>query len=291
MGFVIDVVLPLALAFIMFAIGLALVADDFRRVLRQPKDFLVGMLSQMVLLPLVAFLLASAFALDPVLAVGVMIIAAAPGGVTSNLLTLFAQGDAALSVSMTAVTSLLSALSVPFVVVLAHRHFMGGGGPGDISIAGTAVALFVIVTLPVLAGVLVRSRAPAFAGRIEPAARRLSGVLFVLVVLGAIVDQRANIVAYFAQAGAVTLALNLTMMALAYWGARLLGLQRPQRIAISLECGLQNGTLAIAVAATLFHDVAFAIPAAIYSLIMFATSLAFVFAVTRAPATGARVAR
>lgn len=291
MGFVIDVVLPSALAFIMFAIGLALVAEDFRRILRRPKDMLIGTLSQMVLLPSVAFLLASVFVLDPVLAVGVMIIAAAPGGVTSNLLTLFARGDAALSVSMTAATSLLSALSVPFIVVLSYRHFMGASAPSEVSIAGTALTLFAIVTLPVLAGLTVRMRAPAFAARIEPTTRRVSAVLFALVVLGAVVDQRDNIVDYFARAGAVTLALNVTMMALAFWGARLFGLRRAQRIAISLECGLQNGTLAIAVGATLFHDIAFAIPAAIYSLIMFATSLLFVAAVTRMPATSVREAR
>jgi bile acid:Na+ symporter, BASS family len=176
-------------------------------------------------------------------------------------------------------------------VVLSYRHFIGGDAPGDLSIAGTAVTLFLIVTVPVLAGLLVRARAPVFARRLEPTARRVSGVLFVLVMIGAIVDQRHNIVGYFAQAGAITLALNLSMMALAFYGARLLGLARPQRIAVSLECGLQNGALAIAVAATLFHDVAFAIPAAIYSLIMFATSLLFVFAVTRGPLASAGVAR
>lgn len=288
MGFVIDVVLPLALAFIMFAIGLALVADDFRRILQQPRDFVIGGLSQLALLPLVAFVLATAFAVDPVLAVGLMIVAAAPGGVTSNLLTLFARGDAALSVSLTAATSLLSALTVPIIVVLSYRHFMGAAAPGDISIAGTSLTLFLIVTVPVLAGLTVRARAPGFAQRFEATARRISAVLFVLVMIGAVWDQRHNVLGYFAQAGAITLALNVTMMVLAFWGARALGLARPQRIAISLECGLQNGALAIAVAATLFRDVAFAIPAAIYSLIMFATALLFVFAVTRAAPVPAR---
>lgn len=280
MGIITDIVLPVSLAFIMFSIGLTLTIGDFRRVVTQPRDFLIGAVSQILILPLVAFALVTAWRVDPVLAVGVMIIAAAPGGVTSNLLTLFARGDVALSVSLTAITSLLSVVTVPLIVVTAHQHFVGEVA-GELTVAGAVLRIFVIVTVPVLAGLAVRHTMPAFALRFEPLARRISAVLFVLVMVGAIYAERANIATYFAQAGAITLTLNIAMMAIAFYGAAWLGMRRPQRIAIALECGLQNGTLAIAVAATLFHETLYAIPAAIYSLMMFGTALVFVFLVTR----------
>ncbi len=275
MGIVTDVILPLALAFIMFALGLGLTLDDFARVARQPKDFLVGALSQIVLLPLVGFALVSLWSLPPELALGVMIIAAAPGGVTSNILTAFARGDVALSISLTAVISLLSVVTIPLVVVLAYGHLIGGDA-GDVSVTGTAISVFVIVTVPVLLGLVVRRYAEAFAIKFEPAARQISALLFVLVLAGAIFQERANIVTYFAQAGLVTLVLNVVMMALAYGLARIFASGYRQRIAISIECGLQNGTLAIAVAALLFGGGLAAVPAATYSLIMFATALIFI---------------
>jgi bile acid:Na+ symporter, BASS family len=281
MGVVTDVVLPLALAFIMFALGLGLVTNDFYHIVRRPKDFLVGAFSQMVLLPAVAFLLVMVWPLSPELAVGVMIIAAAPGGVTSNLITAFARGDVALSISLTAVTSLLSFVTIPFVVAFAHQQLVGGG-TGDVSILGTAVSVFLIVAVPVLLGMAVRRFAGAFALRFEPMARRVSIILFVLVLLGAILQERENIVAYFAEAGLVTLVLNVVMMALAFCLATLLGSGPRQRIAICIECGLQNGTLAITVATLLFGGGAYVIPAATYSLIMFVTALIFVALVRRA---------
>jgi bile acid:Na+ symporter, BASS family len=281
MGVITDVVLPLALAFIMFALGLGLVADDFYRVfIRRPKDFLVGAFSQMVLLPAVAFLLVMVWPLSPELAVGVMIIAAAPGGVTSNLVTAFARGDVALSISLTAVTSLLSVVTIPLVVAFAHQQIVGGD-TGEISILGTAISVFLVVTVPVLLGMVVRHFAAAFALRFEPTARRISTILFVLVLAAAILQERENIVAYFAEAGLVTLVLNVAMMTLAFGLATLLGSAAPQRIAICIECGLQNGTLAITVATLLFGGGAYVIPAATYSLIMFVTALIFVALVRR----------
>ncbi len=281
MGFVVEVVLPLALAFIMFSLGLGLTLADFARVARRPRDFLVGALSQILLLPLVAFALVSLWPLHPELALGVMIIAAAPGGVTSNLLTAFARGDVALSISLTAVTSLLSVVTIPLVVVLAYRRILGEAAAPEISVAGTALSVFLLVAVPVIAGLLLRTLAPGAARRVEPAARRVSAGLFVLVLAGAIYAERGNIVDYFAQAGLVTLALNLAMMALAWGLARAFASGPPQRVAISLECGLQNGTLAIAVAGLLFGGGLAVIPAATYSLIMFATALAFVVVLRR----------
>jgi len=276
MGIVTDVVLPIALAFIMFALGLGLTFADFARVATRPRDFIVGACSQIVLLPVVAFLLVSVWPLPPELALGVMIIAAAPGGVTSNLLTAFARGDVALSISLTAIVSLLSVVTIPIVVVFAYTQLIGDAAGRDVSVVGTALSVFVIVTIPVLLGLVVRRFAEGFALRFEPMARTISAVLFVIVLAGAIYQERNNIVEYFAQAGLVTLVLNVVMMALAYGVAKVFASGLRQRIAISLECGLQNGTLAIAVAALLFGGGLATVPAATYSLIMFATALVFI---------------
>lgn len=275
MGSIVAVVLPLALAFIMFALGLGLTVADFARVARQPRDVVVGFLCQVVLLPAVAFALVSVWPLAPELALGVMIIAAAPGGVTSNLLTAFARGDVALSITLTAIASLVCTVTVPIVVAFAHAR-LALEGAGDIDIAATALRMFALVTLPVLVGLALRHLASGFAIRFEPLARRISAALFVLVLLGAIWQERANIVEYFAQAGAVTLALNLAMMALAWLVARALASGPRQRTAIALECGLQNGTLAIAVASVMFGGGLTLVPASTYSLIMFATALIYI---------------
>jgi len=281
MGSVTNVVLPLALAFIMFALGLGLTADDFARVVKNPRDFIVGAASQLILLPVVAFLLVSLWSLPPELALGVMIIAAAPGGVTSNILTAFARGDVALSISLTAVISLVCVVTIPFIVVFAHGQFVGGDALGEVSVGKTAVSVFAIVTVPVLLGLLVRRFATGFALRFERIAGRISTVLFAIVLAGAIYQEKNNIVTYFAQAGLVTLVLNLVMMVLAYIIARKFASGAQQRIAISIECGLQNGTLAIAVATLLFGGGLVAVPAATYSLIMFATALIYIVFIRR----------
>ena len=283
MSIVTDVILPIALAFIMFALGLGLTFDDFARVATRPRDFIVGAVSQILLLPVVAFLLVSVWPLPPELALGVMIIAAAPGGVTSNILTSFARGDVALSISLTAVISLLSVITIPIIVVFSYTWLVGGDAGADVSVAGTAISVFVIVTVPVVLGLVVRRFAAGFATGFEPWARKISAALFVLVLAGAILAERDNIVEYFAQAGLITLVLNVLMMVLAYIVARIFASGLQQRIAISLECGLQNGTLAIAVATLLFGGGLVAVPAATYSLIMFATALIFIAFLRRGP--------
>ena len=282
MGFLVDVVLPLALAFIMLALGLGLTFDDFARVVRRPRDFAVGALSQIVLLPAVAFVLASVWPMAPELALGLMIIAAAPGGATSNILTAFARGDVALSISLTAVISLASVITIPVIVVFAYGQFIGEQAGKDISVAGAALGVFLIVAVPVLIGLVLRRFAESFALRFEPVARKVSAVLFVLVLAGAIYDQRANIVPYFAQAGPVTLVLNLLMMTIAWLLARSLASGPTQRTAIAIECGLQNGTVAVAVAVLLFGGGLAIVPAATYSLIMFATALIYIAVLRRA---------
>jgi len=280
-GIVTDVILPLALAFIMFSLGLGLTVDDFTRVAKRPRDFVVGALSQVVLLPIVAFLLVSVWGLQPELALGVMIIAAAPGGVTSNILTAFARGDVALSISLTAIISLVSVLTIPLVVMFSYGQFMGEGVGADVSVHKLAMSVFVVVTVPVLLGLLLRRFAETLAIGFEPLARHISTALFVLVLVGAIYQERNNIAEYFSQAGLITLTLNVLMMGLAYLVARLFVSGRRQRIAISMECGLQNGTVAIAVATLLFGGGLALVPAATYSLIMFGTALIFIMFLRR----------
>ncbi len=277
MGIVTTVILPLALAFIMFTLGLGLTIADFVRVASQPKDFIVGLISQLIFLPLVGFILLNIWPVTPEIALGVMIIAAAPGGVTSNILTSFAKGDVALSISLTAIISLLSVLTIPFIVVFSYGYFVGEGTTGEVSITKTAVSVFLIVTVPVIIGLMVRKYAENFAIRFEVIGQKISAALFALVLLGAIVQERNNIIEFYAQAGGVTLALNVIMLVLAWYIAKMFGSGAKQRISISIECGLQNGTLAIAVATLLFGGGATVIPAAVYSLSMFGTALIFIW--------------
>ena len=281
MGIVIDVFLPLALAFIMFALGLGLTGNDFLRVAKQPRDFFVGAFSQIILLPIIAFILVKIWPIAPELAIGVMIIAAAPGGVTSNLLTSFAKGDVALSVSLTAIISLLCVITIPFIVLTSVGLLADSSITQDISLIGIARNMFLIVTVPVLLGMLFRRFASAIALTFEPIAKKISTVLFVLVLLGAIAAERENVVSYFAQAGLITLVLNVVMMVVAYFVAHSLASGTKQKKSITIECGLQNGTLAIFVATSIFGGGMYVIPAATYSLIMFATSLIFIYLVRK----------
>jgi BASS family bile acid:Na+ symporter len=281
MGIITDIFLPLALAFIMFALGLGLTGADFLRVLKQPKDFLVGAISQIILLPIIAFILIKIWPISPELAIGVMIIAAAPGGVTSNILTSFAKGDVALSVSLTAIISLLSVITVPFIIITSLNLLDLNNVSQNISLTNMALSMFLIVTLPVILGMIIKKILSNFALSFEPIAKKISIFLFVLVLIGAILAERNNVIAYFAQAGLITLVLNVVMMIVAFYVAQLLGSGVAQKKCIAIECGLQNGTLAIFVATTLFGGGVYLIPAATYSLIMFATSLIFVFIIKK----------
>ena len=281
MNIVTDLFLPLALAFIMFSLGLGLTGADFLRVARQPKDFFVGAISQIILLPIVAFILVKIWPISPELAIGVMIIAAAPGGVTSNILTSFAKGDVALSISLTAIISLLSVITVPFILISSLNLLGSESIVQNISLVSMAMSMFLIVTVPVIIGMIFRKFAENIAIKFESIAKKISVVLFIIVLLGAILAEKDNIVSYFVDAGFITLVLNILMMIIAFYIAQLLGTGTAQKKCIAIECGLQNGTLAIFVGTTLFGGGAFIIPAATYSLIMFATSLVFVFFVRK----------
>jgi BASS family bile acid:Na+ symporter len=277
MNFVTDVILPLALAFIMFTLGLGLSVSDFSNVFKKPKNFFIGFISQLIFLPIVGLVLVTIWPLPIEIAIGVMLIAAAPGGVTSNILTFFAKGDVALSVSLTAVMSLLSAISVPIVLAISLGIIGGSSLPESISLTGIAMSMFLIVTLPVLLGMGVRSFLNSFTLKIEKSARFISTFLFVLVLLGAVMAERENVVNYFAQTGLVVLTLNVLMMIIAFYWSGIFGTGISQKKAIAIECGLQNGTLAIFVGTSVFGGGLFIIPAATYSLIMYLTSLLFIY--------------
>ena len=276
MNFITDVILPLALAFIMFTLGLGLTFSDFARVAKMPKNFLIGLISQLIFLPIVALIIVFIWPLQPELAIGLMLIAAAPGGVTSNILTSFAKGDVALSISLTAVMSLLSVISVPIVLGLSIG-LISNDSLGSISLTGIAISMFLIVTLPVLLGMIFRASLSYLTKKIEKGAKILSSALFVLVLIGAILAERQNLVEYFAQTGLVVLILNILMMAIAYYWAKLFSTGKSQLKAISIECGLQNGTLAIFVGTSVFGGGLYIVPAATYSVIMYLTSLIFIY--------------
>ena len=281
MGIVTDVFLPLALAFIMFALGLGLTGNDFLRVAKQSRDFFVGAFSQIIILPILAFILVKIWPIAPELAIGVMIIAAAPGGVTSNILTSFAKGDVALSISLTAIISLLSVITIPFIVLTSVGLLSNTNVTEDISLFTMSRDMFLIVTVPVILGMLFRRFAERIAAIFEPIAKKVSTILFILVLIGAIAAERENVVSYFTQAGLITLVLNVIMMVVAFYLAQLFGSGVEQKKCITIECGLQNGTLAIFVATSIFDGGMYVIPAATYSLIMFATSLIFVYLVRK----------
>ena len=272
---------PIALALIMLALGLGLTGQDFLRVLKQPKDFIVGLICQLILLPVIAFVLIKIFNTPLELALGVMIIAAAPGGVTSNVLTKFANGDVALSVSLTAIISLISIISVPFIVFMSADLLEISNISKEISMIGISMKMFLVVTLPVLLGMVIRKFATNFITSKTQIIQRISIILFAIVFAAIWVEEWENIMSYIAQAGTITLVLNIVMMIVGYYVAKYLASGVAQRKCISLECGLQNGTLAVFVASQLFSDITFLVPTAAYALIMFVTSILFVLFVRK----------
>ena len=271
---------PVCLAIIMFGLGLGLTTSDFTRLLKTPRDFFVGFLSQVILLPVIAFGLILIIPMPIEIAMGVMIIAAAPGGVTSNVLTKFANGDVALSVSLTAVVSLLAIFIVP-LIVFNSANFIGVEITKEISMASIAVKMFFVVTVPVLFGMIVRSLMTDFIISKTLIIQRLSIILFLIVFISIWVEEWDRIVSFIARAGLVTGILNLVMIFVGYYVAKMFASGVPQRKCISLECGLQNGTLAVVVATQLFDEMVFMVPTAAYALIMFVTSIFFVLIVRK----------
>ena len=271
---------PICLAIIMFGLGLGLIAQDFLRVVKNAKDFLIGFLSQVILLPIVAIILISLISLPIEIAMGVMVIAAAPGGVTSNILTKFADGDVALSVTLTAVVSLISIITVP-LIVFNSANYLGIEIVKEISMISIALKMFFVVTVPVLLGMIVRSLMAEFIISKTLLIQRLSVILFLIVFISIWIEEWDRIISFITRAGLISLLLNLTMIFLGYYIAKMFASGIPQRKCISLECGLQNGTLAVFVATQLFDDIVFMVPTAAYALIMFVTSIIFVLFVRK----------
>jgi bile acid:Na+ symporter, BASS family len=274
------IIAPVCLAIIMFGLGLGLTTSDFARVIRLPRDFLVGFLSQVILLPIIAFGLILIIPMPIEIAMGVMIIAAAPGGVTSNVLTKFANGDVALSVSLTAVVSLLSIFIVP-LIVFNSANFIGVEITKEISMITIAVKMFFVVTVPILFGMIVRTLMTDFIISKTLIIQRLSIILFLIVFISIWVEEWDRIVSFISRAGLVTGILNLVMIFVGYYVAKMFASGTPQRKCISLECGLQNGTLAVVVTTQLFDEMVFIVPTAAYALIMFVTSIFFVLIVRK----------
>ena len=271
---------PVCLAIIMFGLGLGLTISDFTRVIKNPRDFFVGFICQVILLPIIAFLLIQIISLPIEIAMGVMIIAAAPGGVTSNILTKFADGDVALSVSLTAIVSLLSVLIVP-LIVFNSANFLGVEITKEISMLNIAMKMFFVVTVPVIFGMIVRSLMTDFIVSKTLIVQRLSIILFLVVFISIYVEEWDKIVSFITRAGLAAFILNMTMIFVGYYVAKFFTSGVAQRKCISLECGLQNGTLAVVVATQLFNDIVYMVPTAAYALVMFTTSIFFVLIVRK----------
>ena len=267
---------PICLALIMLGLGLGLSAKDFTRILSAPKDFIVGFFSQLLILPIVALGVALILNLPTPIAIGLMIIAAAPGGVTSNVLTKFANGDVALSISLTAVTSLLSIISVPFIVINS-ANFFGVSITTNISMTGIALKMALVVTVPVIIGMIIRGLAENFISSKINIVNKITGWLFIIVFVAIWIEEKDNIFDYLAQAGLAVLILNISMMIIAFFIAKKFVSGVPQQKCIALECGLQNGTLAVFVSTLIFDEIAYFVPTAAYALIMYITGFIFIY--------------
>ena len=268
---------PIALAIIMLCLGASLTVSDFSRVIKNPKDFFIGFVCQLFVLPIVAYLLIIILKVPTEMALGVMLIAAAPGGVTSNVLTKFAGGDVALSVSLTAFMSLLSIITVPFIIFTTIDLFEISYVAKEISMVGISLKMFFVVTVPVIIGMIIRHFTGDLVIRNLKIIQRISIALFLIVFAAIYIEEWDKIVSFLARAGLIALILNVTMMVIGFYVAKFFASGVPQQRAISLECGLQNGTLAVFVATQLFDNIIYMVPTAAYALVMMATSVIFVF--------------
>ncbi len=279
---VVTKIAPIILALIMLGLGLGLRLDDFTRIFKAPKDFIVGFISQLIILPIIAYILILIFKTPPEIAIGVMIIAAAPGGVTSNIMTKFADGDVALSISLTAVISLLSIITVP-LIIFTSADFLGITKISqNISMMGIALKMFLVVTVPVILGMIIRKFAENFIDSKVGIFNKLNVVLFVIFFFAAFYEEKENLISFIMQAGLITLTLNVLMMVIAYYIAKAFTSGIKQMRCIALECGLQNGTLAIFVSTQIFgNDILYAVPTAAYALIMYITGFIFIYILRR----------
>lgn len=276
----VKVALPLVLAFIMFSLGVGLRVNDFTRVIKFPKAFGTGLFNQLILLPLIAFGIVTAFKISPELAVSVMILAFCPGGVTSNVLTRLANGNTPLSISLTAVTSLLSIITVPILVAVSVKYFMGEH-EAQINVTSLGIKMFLLTGVPVGLGMFLKARAPGFVEKISRTVSRIAMVLFVLIIIAALAANRVVVFGNLAALGPALILLNIGMLGLGLASSRLLNLETKDATTISLESGVQNGTLGIAVGAMIAANASDSLPpttvaSAVYGITMYFVSLPFV---------------
>ncbi len=260
-----------ALIIIMLGMGLSLVLQDFKRVIFYPRAVCIGLINQLVLLPLIGFGIASLLGVSPEIAIGIMILAACPGGPTSNLISHLAKADLALSVTLTALSSLITILTIPFLVNFALEYFLQKGQLIQLDVVQTIIQILVIVIIPVSIGMVLRYYKPNFASRMAKPVRIGSGVVLALIIIGLVIKERDNFVNYFQQAGVAAFALNTITMFIGYFIAKFFRLSKPQATSIAIESGIQNGTLAITIAIVLLNNTAYAIAPAVYSVLMFLT--------------------
>ena len=272
---------PIALALIMLGLGLGLTGRDFLRVINNPKDFIIGFICQLILLPIVAYILILILNLPVEIALGIMIIAAAPGGVTTNVMTKFANGDVALSISLTAIISLISIISVPFIVLKSADLLGVTNISADITMTAITLKMALVVTVPVILGMIIRKFADNFISSNISIVNKVTTALFIIVFAAIWIEERENIFNYLKQAGFAVLVLNVVMMILAYYIAKFFATGMKQRKCIAIECGLQNGTLAVFVATQMFNDITYMIPTAAYALIMYLTGFVLIFILRR----------
>ena len=267
-----NMILGFALMIIMWGMGLSLTFDDFKRVVKYPKAIVLGLVNQLILLPLIGYSLVSIFSVPPEIAIGVMILAACPGGPTSNLITYLARGDTALSVSLTAISSVITVFTIPIIVNIAMVAFVNQSERIHLDVVDTIVKMFMVIIVPVVLGMAAKRYRPRFALKMERPVKIASAILLFLIIIGIIIKEKDVLPGYFAKAGMITLLLNLATMMVGFFGSRMLGLGLPQAISISVESGIQNGTLALAIAGGLLGNLAYAIAPAVYSIIMFLTA-------------------
>jgi BASS family bile acid:Na+ symporter len=272
------VLLPLALGIIMLGLGLSLTLEDFRRIAKYPKAMTIALLCQMVVLPMICFVLVLAFDLDPVLGVGLMLLAASPGGATANLYSHLSNGDVALNITLTAVNSVLTLFTLPFIVNLSLDYFLASGQYVPMQFA-KVIEVFAIVLVPVSIGMFIRGRAPGFAARMDKPVKITSALILILIIVSVVIRERQVLIDNFGNLGLPILLFNVLSMAVGYYFPRWMNIGKKQAIAIGMEIGIHNGTLAIYIALNVLNNSAMSVPPAIYSLLMFFTAAAFGFLV------------
>ncbi|MBE9014862.1 bile acid:sodium symporter family protein [Chroococcidiopsidales cyanobacterium LEGE 13417] len=271
------VLLPIGLATVMLGMGLTLVPEDFQRVTRYPKAVAIGLVSQLLFLPIVGFLVASIVPMQPEMAVGLTILALCPGGPSSNMITYLAKGDVALSVTLTALSSAITVFTIPIFANLSLQYFIGQNAAIALPIGQTMLQIFAIAILPIVLGMLVRQKFPDLARRLEKTANRLAVAFLALIIVAIIIHEWNRIPSFIAQVGIGVALLNIISMAIGFWFGKLFNLNFAQRICIAIEVGIQNATLAIAITAGLLNNPDMAVPAAIYSLVAYATAILTIF--------------